>query len=208
MNKKTAAVLIGLLVVLSVGSAYVLSGRKTALIQDANSMANNQGGSATRQSAVLESFVGKPAPDFSLQGLDGQTVRLSDYKGKNVVLFFTEGAMCYPACWDQISALGKDARFSGGDTVAFSIVVDPKSEWEKITAQLPEMSKAKILFDTSKQTSSAYNVLNVESSMHPGLFPGHTYFVIDKEGIVRFVLDDPAMGIHDDLLVSKIGVTG
>lgn len=31
-------------------------------------------------------LVGKPAPDFELQGLDGKTYKLADYKGKIVVL--------------------------------------------------------------------------------------------------------------------------
>jgi cytochrome c biogenesis protein CcmG/thiol:disulfide interchange protein DsbE len=34
------------------------------------------------------SFVGQPAPEFSLQSLDGNTVRLADYRGKAVLLNF------------------------------------------------------------------------------------------------------------------------
>ena len=30
----------------------------------------------------------KPAPAFALQGLDGKTVRLEDFRGKVVMLFF------------------------------------------------------------------------------------------------------------------------
>lgn len=32
--------------------------------------------------------VGQPAPPFEVQDHSGNTVRLSDYKGKNVVLWF------------------------------------------------------------------------------------------------------------------------
>ncbi len=32
--------------------------------------------------------VGDPAPDFTLQDSDGQTVRLADLRGKKVVLYF------------------------------------------------------------------------------------------------------------------------
>ncbi|TDI35161.1 MAG: redoxin domain-containing protein [Acidobacteria bacterium] len=32
--------------------------------------------------------VGQPAPEFTVQNHLGETVRLSDYKGKNVILWF------------------------------------------------------------------------------------------------------------------------
>lgn len=41
---------------------------------------------AARQEAQVELKVGDAAPAFSLPGTDGKTHRLSDYKGKTVVL--------------------------------------------------------------------------------------------------------------------------
>ncbi len=35
--------------------------------------------------------VGSPAPDFTLTAIDGQEVRLSDYRGRKVVLIFLRG---------------------------------------------------------------------------------------------------------------------
>ena len=112
--------------------------------------------------------------------------------------------MCYPACWNQVEQLGTDARFDTADTVAFSIVADSKEQWRRIESQMPQFKKAKILFDTDRKVSLAYGVLSLPSSMHPGSFPGHTYFVIDKEGIIRFFLDDPNMAIRNDQLVAEI----
>ncbi len=148
--------------------------------------------------------IGKEAPDFSLMSINGQTVKLSDYKGKNVVLFFNEGGMCYPACWNQIAEFGNDERFNTNDVIAFSIVVEPKSKWKKIVSDLPELSSAKILFDTERTASKLYDVLSLPSSMHKGSYPGHTYFVIDKQGIIRYVYDDPKMAIRNDLIFSEI----
>ena len=156
----------------------------------------------------------KEAPDFTLQDIYGKTIKLSDYRGKIVVLFFNEGAMCYPACWDQMTAFVKDERFNTSEIETFSIVIDQKSEWEKIVSQVPDLSKAKILFDSDREVSAAYDVLSLPSSMHPpsamhpGGYPGHTYFVIDKEGIVRFTFDDPKMGIRNDLLISELSKLG
>ena len=152
--------------------------------------------------------IGKQAPDFSLEGIDGKTIKLSDYKGKNVVLFLNEGSMCYPACWDQMAALGNDERFNAENLAAFSIVVDPKSEWEKIVKETPGFDSAEILFDTTKAVSRAYDVLSLRSSMHPGSFPGHTFFIINKEGIIRYVLDDPSMAIRNDMLISELSKLG
>lgn len=151
---------------------------------------------------------GKQAPDFRLESIDGKTIKLSDYRGKNVILFFNEGTMCYPACWDQIAELGKDERFNTNDVVAFSLVVDQKSAWEKIVKETPGYSSAKILFDTTRAVSLAYDVLSLKSSMHPGSFPGHTYFVIDKEGVVRYTFDDPNMAIRNDMLISELSKLG
>lgn len=148
--------------------------------------------------------LGKQAPDFSLESIDGKTIKLSDYKGKNVILFFNEGAMCYPACWNQIRELGNDERFNTNDVVAFSIVVDQKSKWEKIVEKTPGFSSAKILFDPTRAVSSAYDILSLQSSMHKGTYPGHTYFIIDREGVIQYTLDDPNMAIWNDKLANEL----
>lgn len=150
------------------------------------------------------SAIGQKAPDFSLESIEGKTVKLSDYKGKTVVLFFTEGSMCYPACWDQMSAFGNDARFNDGDIIVFSITPDQRSEWQKIIQKVPKLAKAKILFDSTRAVSSAYDVLMLPSSMHKGSYPGHTYFIVDKEGIIRYASDDPKMAVRNDEIISEI----
>src|SRR3989344_7356872 len=110
--------------------------------------------------------VGTKAPDFELESIDGKTVKLSDYLGKNVVLFFNEGSMCYPACWNQIAELGNDPRFDTENIVALSLVTDSKGRWLDIVSKSPNMVKAKIIFDTSRAMSKAYDVLYLNSSMH------------------------------------------
>jgi peroxiredoxin len=40
--------------------------------------------------------VGQPAPDFSLKSHSGDLVKLSDYRGKNVVLAF------FPLAWTPV----------------------------------------------------------------------------------------------------------
>lgn len=202
MNKNKKSILIlGLVLLVSVaGMAFWYFGKSSAPSEKPPKV----------ETLKFDQAVGKEAPDFLLPDIDGKTIKLSDFNDKTVVLFFNEGAMCYPACWDQMIALGNDEKFNTNDVAVFSIVIDQKSEWEKIISQVPQFSKAKILFDSDRKVSTAYNVLALSSSMHPpssmhpGGYPGHTYFIIDKEGIIRYTLDDPAMGLRNDILFSEI----
>ncbi len=184
--------------------AMVMVGLLAGVLAYALTGANKIPDSSSTGKFIFSQAVGQKAPDFSLESIDGKITRLSDYKGKNVVLFFNEGSMCYPACWDQMAEFGSDERFNNDNTVAFSILVDSKAEWQKIIAQVPKLEKAKILFDTAKSVSKSYGVLSLQSSMHRGSFPGHTYFIIDQEGIIRYAFDDPQMAIRNDKLAEEI----
>ncbi|PIN77945.1 hypothetical protein COV14_04815, partial [Candidatus Woesearchaeota archaeon CG10_big_fil_rev_8_21_14_0_10_33_12] len=119
------------------------------------------------------------------------------------VLFFNEGAMCYPACWNQIASLGSDDRFNNDNVIVASIVVDAKEKWDKIIQSQPKYLSGLILFDTNTAVSDAYDVLNLPSSMHKGSFPGHTYVII-KQGVISYVLDDPNMALNNDLLATNL----
>lgn len=153
---------------------------------------------------LLNKLIGKPSPDFALADKDGKIYSLNELRGKNIILFINEGLMCYPACWNQIVALAKDEQFKNADTVVLSVVVDPPGEWQKAVKQMPELAEATVVFDKDAVLSKQLGVLTTASSMHYGLFPGHTYVMIDKEGIIRYVFDDPNMGIRNDQLVTEL----
>lgn len=152
----------------------------------------------------LNSMVGKPVPITQLFDKDGKPYSLDSLKGKNVVLFFNEGVMCYPACWNQVAQLGTDSRFNNQDTVALSVVTDQPSQWQQALQKMPDLAKATILFDQGGNVSRSMGLLTVASSMHKGSNPGHSYIVLDKQGIVRFVYDDPNMAINNDMISQKI----
>lgn len=205
-NGGTVAIIIT--IILTGGLVYVgVSNQRTnATATPSASSASTAGhhGGASGPINNLNGLVGKPAPDFSLTDHNGRTYSLADLKGKNTVLFFNEGMMCYPACWNQIASLGFDERFKNDRTVVLSVVVDSAEEWQQAIQKMPELGSATTVHDTNGSVSSAYGMLTTNSSMHYGQLPGHSYVVIDQEGIVRHAFDDPNMALHNDQLVDEI----
>ena len=204
MNKKinVSTVIIAGVIVVAVG-LLIWGGSKNKV----SAPALDQHGHplATNVSAVpLDTFINKLSPDFTLADKDGKIYSLNELRGKNTVLFFNEGLMCYPACWNQIVALAKDERFKNADTVVLSVVVDPPGEWQKAIEQMPELAKATVVFDKNAVISKKFGMLTTASSMHYGSLPGHSFILIDKEGVIRHIFDDPNMSIHNDELVKEI----
>ncbi len=161
--------------------------------------------STTPQAGDLASMIGKPAPSFILQSYNGATTSLSKLRGKDMILFFNEGITCYPACWNQIAALGSDNNLNNSHVTTASIVGnDSASEWISAVHQMPELGKETILLDPGNIVATKYGTLNLPSSMHPGEKSGHTYVIVDQNGIVRYVHDDPNMGVDNTLLEKEL----
>jgi peroxiredoxin len=132
---------------------------------------------------------GAVAPDFTLPSVTGEMVQLSSYRGKsNVLLFFNEGLSC-SSCLRQMQDLDEvNQQFVDMNIVTVSITADPinaLSEWAKSTG--PQHGKT--LSDQSLAVSRVYGVLGADTSMMPGTAPGHTFFLVDKSGIIKWRQD-------------------
>lgn len=205
MKKQT--VIIVILVVIFAVAIVVASIFLTNKSNQAGNQSNHLTEHHQAQSASEDKFnslIGREAPNFTLESYDGKKISLAEQKGKKVVLFFTEGVMCYPSCWNQIAAFGKDEAFKKEDTAVFNIVVDMKNEWERAIQKMPELASATILHDTNKNVSSDYGVLSLPSSMHKGQFPGHTYLILDRSGVIRYIFDDPQMAVRNAKLKAEL----
>ena len=102
---------------------YLIAGLAAlAAVAGGVALLNSDKTSAQKQSADTtgNGLIGKPLPNIQLADKDGRTFSLESLKGKNAVLFFNEGLMCYPACWNQMVAFGTDPRFNSAGTVAIS----------------------------------------------------------------------------------------
>lgn len=167
-----------------------------------NNMASHHGGTgggSNKKFIPLEA--GTVAPDFSLPSTAGRTIALSDYKGKNILLFFNEGVMCSP-CWQEISKLEKfKDDFEKLNTVIIPISVDDQKTWDPILQE--ERITTPILIDTDRKITKLYKALGTPSSMHEDR-AGHTYIHIAPDGKIHSSADFPNMNVPTNTLLSHI----
>ena len=126
---------------------------------------------------------GDEAFDFTLPGLDGQEVSLSDYRGeKNVMISFIPAAWT-PVCSDQWPGYNM-ARFlfDEHDTVVLGISTDNvPSLYAWVTAMgglwFPVLSD----FWPHGEVAEGFGVLRSDGTAERAII------LVDKEGIIRFV---------------------
>ena len=150
----------------------------------------------TLASAALAAEVGKPAPDFSATDINGKTVKLSDYKGK-IVVIESYNSDC-PFCNNHyktgaMQELEKDLTAKG---VVWLIVnsVNPNNPSHRTAEQAQkEWAAEKIaasawLDDSSGAIGRLYGMKTTP----------HT-FVLDKNGVLVYdgAIDDKPDPKHD-----------
>jgi peroxiredoxin len=130
--------------------------------------------------------IGATAPSFTLTSGTGEQVSLTDFRGKNVLLYFQEGLSCQP-CWDQIKDLEQNqaALKTAGIDAVVSITSDPanligrKAVDEKLTTP--------VLSDPSLQVSRAYNAN--QYGMMGEMRDGHSFILVGPYGTIRWRAD-------------------
>lgn len=128
--------------------------------------------------------IGKQAPDFTLENQDGKQVSLSDYQGKNVVLYFYPKDMT-PGCTTQACDFRDNHEaFEQEDTVIVGISPDPIERHQKFIEKhgLP----FELLADTEQEVATLYDVWKLKK-MFGKEFYGieRSTFIIDKQGVLQ-----------------------
>ena len=133
--------------------------------------------------AQAAAIVGQPAPDFTLKDTSGKTVRLSDFKGKHVVLEWTNpGCPFVKKHYDSGNMPTTQKHATGQGVVWLSINSTEKAssdylESAKLAAWLTERKgvAAAVLMDEEGTTGRAYNAMTTP----------HLY-IVDPQGLLVY----------------------
>ncbi len=147
---------------------------------------------------------GDKAPDFTTKDQNGNTVKLSDYKGKKVVLYF------YPK--DDTPGCTKEAcSFRDADDVynkkgikVFGVSTDSEKSHQKFISkfQLP----FDLLADTEKEIVEKYGVWG-EKSMYGKKYMGtmRKTFLIGEDGKIAKIFDKVNVSEHAGEVLEVFG---
>jgi len=147
---------------------------------------------------------GKPAPDFELSSDAGETIRLSELRGKPVVLYFYPKDDT-PGCTTQACGI-RDAYSEFEQEGAVVLGVSPDDERSHAKFRKKYELPFALLADPDHRVAEQYGVWGEKKYM------GRTYlgvkrwtFVIDEDGNVKKVFPDakPAEHANDVLAVLR-----
>ncbi|MFC4386427.1 redoxin domain-containing protein [Gracilibacillus marinus] len=122
--------------------------------------------------------IGEVAPDFELQTLNGEFVKLSDYRGKTVMLNFW--ATWCPPCRAEMPDMEKFYQDTDIEILAINLV-DSESSMDQITSFVEEYQLTfPILLDNGNKASEMYRIRPIPTSLF-----------IDTNGIIQYQVYGP-----------------
>jgi thioredoxin-dependent peroxiredoxin len=146
---------------------------------------------------------GQAAPDFELPDQDGRAVKLSDFRGQPVVVYFYPKADT-PGCTTQACGV-RDHRadYAKVGSTVLGISPDPVKKVKKFHEKY-DLDFA-LLADEGHHVAEAYGVW-VEKSMYGKTYFGNerTTFIIDFAGKVAQVLRKVKPAEHDALVLKAL----
>ena len=159
---------------------------------------------AARVQAPVELKVGDKAPEFSLPGTDGKTHKLSEYKGKEVVLAWYPKAFTGGCTAECKAFTSSGAAIKAFDVAYFMASVDDADTNKKFAEQ--EQANFPMLSDPDRKVATAYGVVTSPT----GVARRWTFYIgpdgkiqyIEKMVNVQTAGDDLAKKL-DELKVKK-----
>ena len=142
--------------------------------------------------------VGQEAPDFTLKNQNQEDIKLSDFRGKNILLAFYPFDFS-PVCTDEMSCFQIDLqKLRSKNTEVLAISID--SHWSHKAFAGKLNLNYSLLSDFNKEASKKYGVLRKEG------FSNRAYFTIDKDGVIRYkkIMDNPGMKLENKELFEAL----
>ena len=147
---------------------------------------------------------GDSAPDFTLTSESGDTIRLSDYRGRPIVLYFYPKDDT-PGCTTQACGI-RDAYREFERAGAVVLGVSPDDERSHVKFKEKYELPFTLLADTDHAVAEQYGVWAEKK------FAGKTYmgvvrstFVIDSDGTVKKVMHNVKPATHADDVLAALG---
>jgi peroxiredoxin Q/BCP len=138
---------------------------------------------------------GFPAPDFELPDQNGQAVRLRQFRGRSVVLFFYPKDDTTGCTIEACRFRDEFERFTAAGAEVIGISDDSCESHQKF------ISKYKLPFTLlSDKGGRVRKLYGVNKTF--GIIPGRVTFVIDREGVVQHVFSsqsNPAKHVDEAL---------
>lgn len=114
--------------------------------------------------------VGLKAPDFELENLAGEKIKLSDFQGKKVMLNFW--ATWCPPCKAEIPDMQKFHLEEGEDIIILAVNIDPENDVAGFAKQMGVTFP--VLLDKKNNVNKTYQIISIPTS----------YF-IDEQGLIQ-----------------------
>lgn len=154
-------------------------------------------GAALYSSQPQQVTTSTAAPDFTLTDTSGATHALADYRGQNVVLYFSEGAGCQ-SCLVQMGEIEKmAAEFKAANITVLPIVMNTR---DQIVSDMQANGVTTPFLLDDGTVSTAYGTIG--KGMHGGL-PGHSFVAIDAQGMQRWYGEYPGMWLNPQDLLTQ-----
>ncbi|MEO8427396.1 MAG: peroxiredoxin [Verrucomicrobiota bacterium] len=146
--------------------------------------------------------VGDPAPPFELQGSDGKTYKLSNFKGKQVVVLAWFPKAFTTGCTAECKSLhGNGDAIRKFDVAYFTASCDDAETNKKFAESLKV--DYPILSDPKQEAATAYGVVNAQRKV-----PFRWTYYIGKDGRILYIDDKVQTESHGADIAARLKELG
>lgn len=147
---------------------------------------------------------GAAAPEFSLQDQNGNTVSLSQFKGKNKVLVYFYPKAMTPGCTTQACSLrDSKAELDALNTVVLGLSPDPVKKLKGFEEK-KELNFT-LLSDEDHAVADAFGVWGPKKFMGKEFDGIHRLsFLVDENGVIEHVFNKFKTKDHHDVVINYL----